>query len=398
MTSILGVRFNNLQSRISTIYGPAVSAVSTSGYGQTIRSRQITPYAVDPKSFNAATAVNYSTDQITIPSHNFANGDFARYDNNGNSPLIAPLQPDAHFFVKVIDANTIELHFAENLNNKVNLITGATGTHILNKIKNEPIAAADVFNLYLDIAAARIHQVGSSFTIANNARVLTGDSIIESYINTLESTMTSVEADRFLIADPGQVSEEVLRDSLNNPVFSQRTTAWNGTIAHEFTVNFPSVAQQRGYWNAAGEIIFSPSLTGGSGLKTNDWRNLLTSIGIITFDRTGPSVTGSATLGSVTPYTLTTSHQILVRKFSSNYTYADNRFTLYGRRNNDTQLQFRVEFADLNAPGGFRIDENVNGTIRSDVDIYRPTGTFVVNGTTYTTVTFSLTGQTTTNL
>ena len=78
--------------------------------------------------------------------------------------------------------------------------------------------------------------------------------------------------------------------------------------------------------------------------------------------------------------------------------YGNNRYRLYIRKNSNTQYQFRLEFADLDSPGGFGIDENVNGTIQNSVQIYRPNGTVSIGGTNYTTVSFTATGQNTQTL
>jgi hypothetical protein len=206
--------------------------------------------------------------------------------------------------------------------------------------------------------------------------------------------MSSVETDRLLIADPSQVSEEILRDGTNTPVTSVRTSAWNGTRTHEINLTFPTQGQQTGYWNAAGEIIFTPSLTGYSGSKSGDWATMLSGIGSITFDRTGVNVSGVANFvdSTITPYNLTTSYQVLAERFGASY--ANNRFRIYAKRNSNNQLGFKVEFADLDSPGGFGVDENVNGTLTSLVELYRPLGTMIINGVTYDTVTFDVTGLT----
>ena len=405
-TPILATRFNNLQSRIRTIYGAAASASSTSGYGQSVRSAQVDDWTAVQKTFDAVANVNYTTNRITITSHNFVQGKLVEYDANGNDPVIENLIEDAHYYIRRIDANTIELYYEYDpdtgtFSRQVDLLSGSSGTHILNYYDADKIGHTDYFNLYLDIAAARIHQVGSGFTIGNNVILQKGDVIEESYINFLEGVMTDVEADKFLIADPGQVSLESLRDGTNTSIDSVRTSSWNGTIRHEFTLNFSSTAQARGFWNAAGEIRFLPSLTGGSGTKTSDWRNMINEangVGNLTFSRTGISKTGptGSLTTSINPRNLTTSYQVLMQRTGASYT--NNRYRLYARRNNNTQYQFRLEFADLDSPGGFGIDENVNGTLSSVIQIYRPNGTMSIGGTNYTTVSFTATGQNTSTL
>ena len=121
---------------------------------------------------------------------------------------------------------------------------------------------------------------------------------------------------------------------------------------------------------------------------------MLSGIGSMTFDRTGVNVSGVANFvdATITPYNLTTSYQVLVERFGASY--ANNRFRIYAKRNSNSQLGFKVEFADLDSPGGFGVDENVNGTLTSLVELYRPLGTMIINGVTYDTVTFDVTGLT----
>ena len=106
-TPILATRFNNLQSRIAAIYGPPSSASSATGYGQTVRSGQVESFDATSRTFNASTNVNYSNNQITISGHNFDEGGLAEYDANGNDPIVENLIEDAHYYVKVINANVV---------------------------------------------------------------------------------------------------------------------------------------------------------------------------------------------------------------------------------------------------------------------------------------------------
>jgi len=405
-TPITHTRFVNLQSRINTIYGAPSSATSTSGYGQTVRSRPVDNYDAIDKLFSATTNVDYTTNRITISGHNIIQGNLVSYDPNGNDPVIENLIEDAHYYVKVINSNTLELYYeydedTNTFTRIVDLISGSSGTHILEYYDADKVESLDYFNLYLDIASARIHQIGSGFTVGNNAILEKGDVVELSYLSFLESLMTDVEADKFLIADPGQVSLESLRDGSNTIIDSVRTSSWNGTRRHEFTLNFTSTAQARGFWNAAGELRFLPSLTGGSGLKTSDWRNIINEpngVGSLTFSRTGLTKTGprGSITSSINPRTLTASYQVVMQANGASYT--NNRYRLYARRNTNTQYQFRLEFSDLDSPGGFGIDENVNGTLSSVIQIYRPTGTVSIGGTNYTTVSFTATGQNTSTL
>lgn len=396
-TPILGSRFNNLQARIQAVYG-SPSASSTTGYGQSVRSGQVDDYIAASRTFDAVSNVNYTTNRITISGHGWATGDLVAYDAFNNDPIIGNLVDDAHYYLKVIDGNTIELWYeydAGTFSRQVDLLSGSTGTHILNYYDADKITHDDYFNLYLDVAAARIHQVGSAFTVGNNVILEKGDLIELSYLTFLEGVMTDVEADKFLIADPGQVDLESIRDGTNTSIDVVRTSAWNGTRYHEFNLTFGSTALGRGFWNAAGEVRFNPSLTGGSGTKTGDWRNMINlpnGVGSLTFSRTGLTKSGPG--GSITaglnPRTLTTSYQVLMEHVGASY--AANRYRLSAKKNGATYT-FRLEFADLDSPGGYGIDENVNGTLASSVQIYRPNGSVSIGGTNYNTVTFNPVGQ-----
>lgn len=396
--SILGNRFNNLQARIEAIYGDPVSATSTTGYAQTTRSYQIAPLTLNAKPFNAATNVDYTLNQITITNHAMLNGDRVEYDANANSPIVNDMYEDAHYWVKRVDPNIVELYYDEPHTRQVNLSAGATGTHILNLLEGQLTEADAYFRLYLDIAAARVHQVGASYTVPNSAILAKGDTVEETYISDLETLMTDVETDKLSLASTQFVLENI-QDGTGTDINSSRSTAWNNSITHEFNVNFADTAARTGFFNAGGSIRFSGLLTGGTGTKTEDWRNMLSNTGTTEFSRTGVSVTGTATTSAVTPYNLTTSYQELMRKTGASY--LDNRYYIYAKLSGTSTITFKVEYADLDTggagtPGGTfgpdPVDENVDGTIESNVSMIRPTGDFIVGGVTYNTVSFSVTG------
>ena len=74
-------------------------------------------------------AVNYTTYRITITNHGFGNGDPVFYDTLGNVP-IGGLLNEQVYYVKVIDANTIELYEGFALLNQVEFTsTPANNNH-----------------------------------------------------------------------------------------------------------------------------------------------------------------------------------------------------------------------------------------------------------------------------
>ncbi len=106
------------------------------------------------KSFNAADTgsggdVNYTTDQISITSHGFTNGDPVKYVSSPNT-AIGGLTNDDVFYVKSINSSTIELYDDYALLSKVDFSTSSSGTHSItrfavNVIDNSITVAAHGF-------------------------------------------------------------------------------------------------------------------------------------------------------------------------------------------------------------------------------------------------------------
>lgn len=89
-----------------------------------------TQYVFNAEDVGATGDVNYSTNQITITGHGYANGDTSVYDDNGNGP-IGGLVVGTTYWVRVIDANTIELYtnYALNSGAQVLFTSQSTGVH-----------------------------------------------------------------------------------------------------------------------------------------------------------------------------------------------------------------------------------------------------------------------------
>ena len=80
-------------------------------------------------TFNGATAVNATTDIITIVGHGFVNGEKVIYDPNGNNP-IQGLDDEQQYYVNLISEDEFRLAFDDSLDFDVNIIAASTGTHI----------------------------------------------------------------------------------------------------------------------------------------------------------------------------------------------------------------------------------------------------------------------------
>jgi hypothetical protein len=83
-------------------------------------------------SFNASTDV--SSNQITMTGHGWTTGDPVYYSDEGGTQIVGLVDQDL-YFVEVIDANTVEMHFtptsAAGGTNPISLTAGSSETHKL---------------------------------------------------------------------------------------------------------------------------------------------------------------------------------------------------------------------------------------------------------------------------
>lgn len=84
------------------------------------------------QSFTPSTAVNYSTNAISITSHGFTTGDVVIYQDNNNTP-IGGLVDGFPYFVVVVNSSTIMLS-ADGVSPVDLTNAGSTGTHSLPKV------------------------------------------------------------------------------------------------------------------------------------------------------------------------------------------------------------------------------------------------------------------------
>jgi hypothetical protein len=280
----------------------------------------------------------------------------------------------------------------------------------------DKIDSDDYRNVYLDIARARIHQIGASsfsqtaFPIGDFITNNNADKVTLAYIQFLENLMTTIEADKFLIdlATQGEILN--LKNVSNQDIQSVRTATWGGasqvqTILHVFTVTFSSIAERRHFFNTGGQIRLSANISyTGSEAKTIDWRNLLTNMGTILFGTNNTaSSTGQGTGSNIGNYQLTSSNTQIFRIFGTTV-YSSNSYRVLARNLSNTQIEFTIEFRDDDVgsgPIGERIDETVRGTLTSGpIRFARANGTAIINGINTNTVVVTETpvGNTTTNL
>jgi hypothetical protein len=163
-----------------------------------------------------------------------------------------------------------------------------------------------------------------------------------------------------------------------------RTASWNGVRTQTVTINFASDNDARYFFNTGSRIEFSASLTNTTNSpKDQSWVANLNGIGIVYFnyDTTTATVGGSGT--SIGWYDLTTSNQLIYSKTVSTG-YVPNSYRILARAPSASQLIFEIQFRDdaTDAPSPnppWDIDEDVTGTLTSDVKVYRSSGSVTVS-------------------
>lgn len=244
------------------------------------------------------------------------------------------------------------------------------------------ISAAQWLSLRNDMVKARQHQTGGTIGITSaldggNLLVpASGSSITEQLRNQFNAFANTITSDKFSVAS-SQLSNEVL-------IAGTRSTAWNGSLIHNVTVTGSSsgsgsAENMRHFFNAGGSIRIAASRSGGSSSSKNTtWDLMFSQMGEIVMNYDQTTYTGSSGIGSTVGwYDLTTSDQLVFQKNAPSGSYAENRYYVYARRSSDSsQLILTIQFVDNDA-GDPNFDENVDGTLISQVSQYRPSGSNV---------------------
>ena len=257
------------------------------------------------------------------------------------------------------------------------------------------VTAAQWTNLRTDLLKIRQHQTGVDES-ANLGIATTSLLVDDAFVNTFKTFATTCSTNRLTIA-ANQGTAETLAGAGQT-----RTIAWNGVVSHTVTITFASANAARHFFNAGGEIRFSGSRSGGSTTNKNtSWTNLLSDMGTIKLGHGGTTYTGSGAAGGYPTtgigwYGLTTSYQTIFVKPAVAGVYLENDYNIQAKKNaadnTATVLTFEIQFRDDDTgdgplpvasgstPGqlpGAIVDENVDGTLTSTVQIFRPSGSNV---------------------
>jgi hypothetical protein len=236
-------------------------------------------------------------------------------------------------------------------------------------------------NLRTDLLKARQHQLGTDQS--SNLTITTTSLVVSEAIRAQYDSMSdTITADRLVVASNQGSLENVITPY-------QRTSAWNGTLTHVCTVTFGSADQARYFFNAGGNFQVSADRTGGNaGYKNQTWSLMFSQMGIITMDANTTTVSGSGNATAIGYYGLTASNQQIFEKPAPAGVYAENDYIIYARKESSgAQVIFEIQFqdndlGDLNNPSpgeppGPVQDENVDGTLTSTIQMFRPSGSNV---------------------
>lgn len=238
-------------------------------------------------------------------------------------------------------------------------------------------------NLRNDLLKARQHQTGTDLS---SAIIYPGVGVVitQADFNAATSLANDMVTNRLVQPPDNQVTVA----NLITPAV--RTSPWNGQLNQIVTVNFASANATRYFFNTGSSIQFSASIasyTGTGSDKGPTWYAMLNGMGIISFSQSATTCSGSGTNSAIGYAQLTSSYQQIFNKIAPSGTYADNDYFIFAKLNSATQIEFKISFQD-NAtytnttiyPGGYGpygVDEDVNGTLTSNVQMRYATGSNV---------------------
>jgi hypothetical protein len=255
------------------------------------------------------------------------------------------------------------------------------------------ITASQWNNLRNDILRARQHQTGqdmtSSLIVANASTTIT-----DAQRAALMIMAQDAENPANYLVSPPPASELARSDLVQEQV---RTQKWNGRITQTITVIWPTANDARYFFNSGGNIEFSSSFSPSvPGLKGISWSTLLQNMSTFRFNYTGVFTTGSAFTGTDGFYELTTIPTIIAQKETSSTAYLPNEYYITASVNSTLANERRIITFVINwddrsgkppsfPDPGFGIDEDVEGTLTSRVQVVRSVNNVIIPAPNATT-------------
>jgi hypothetical protein len=248
------------------------------------------------------------------------------------------------------------------------------------------ITASQWNNLRSDVLRARQHQTGQDMTsslIVASASTTISDAQRAALLNMAVDAENPVN---YLVSPPP--ATELARSNL---VAEQvRTQKWNGRITQTIDIIWPTADDARYFFNTGGNIEFTSSFSPSvPGLKGISWSTLLQNMGTFRFNFDRVFTTGSAFTGTDGFYELTTIPVIIAQRETSSSAYIPNEYYITARVNSTLAnerriLTFVINWDDRSGQpvsfpdNGFGIDEDVEGTLTSRVQVVRSINNVVI--------------------
>jgi len=246
---------------------------------------------------------------------------------------------------------------------------------------NLRVTAQHINNLYEDLKKIRVHQTGgipnsiSQVAIGDTIGDAASDGDITKGFDDYESLITTVEStgQRFLLASTQRTVDIDAK-------VDQRRNQWTAPIKCQFRMTFRNADHRRHFFNSGGSLtivssISNPPVSGDSFAKTQDWQSILNNSGTVSIDYTTTSTTGTGITQSIGNYDLTTSYQEIFRK-SATGIYGNNNYYIRAKAPSSSIVDIEVEYFDHN-PGGYKIDEPVQGLLEAKAGFVRASGIYV---------------------
>lgn len=375
--------YNEIQSLIAPILGATAIGSGTSGYGQNVSSGQVTQFG---KITNSQWA-NLRVDILRARQH--------QTGTDLTSTLTVP------YYELAISQTAYSTNIITTSETTINLSVG--------------LPVVFYGNVLGDIVAGTtyyIRAIFSSTTFTISASLGGPEFALATGIGSFTMRYGGIritEADRaaYKAAAQAAVTNKLItmpenqggRDTLYNDNY---LLGWNGVLTNIATVQFTSYNAARYFFNTRGQIEISSYRSGGTGgLKNATWTTMLdpdSGMGTIIFDYNSTSCkymktgnpgdgTPSANLGF---YQLTTTNQLIFEKTAPSGAYADNKYRIYakladgnGGAGSNSRIDFQIEWRDESANpntqtygifGPFGIDENIDGTMNSTVQMFKAQG------------------------
>jgi len=235
------------------------------------------------------------------------------------------------------------------------------------------VLASDWNDLRGDIRKASAHQTNSAVALTT---VDTDTDITAAIHNEYESALATVTSNRFTMANAQSTLSTARTDTKTN---------WNGTQIHDVQLTWGSANAFKAFWNAGGTVKVTSSLSySGSEAKTNDWKSLVNDAKHVAINYTSAFADGGGSQGTITNtgmYDLNTNgSEVKIFQDGGTNPYSENDYQIFIRYITNG-IRVRVVFRDDDSGdqtgSGPPVDENVKGTLTSNIYYRRATGSNV---------------------